>query len=161
MSVFRANTSTPYIVKPRIYVNFTSNLNGVISIADQATLFSYIEAEIPDFVDGNNSGGNSGGSGTTGRVLTINSRWKSTDEAMSSGLSFDVCWGYVASQEDTNVYTLENPESGTAIYVKDDNKEMGDYIGKYIAFYGETLDISVPSFTSYEVRDWGDAYSLS
>lgn len=157
VSVYRPNTSTPYIVKPRIYVNYTSNLNGAISIADQATLFSYIEAEIPNFV----SGSSSGGGGTTVRVLNINSSWKTTDEAEDSGMSFELCWGYVDSKVDTNVYLITNPLTGTGIYVEDDNKEIGDLVGKYIVFFGETLDISVPLFLAMEVRDWGDAYSLS
>ena len=158
ISVFRPNTSTPYIVKPRIYVNFTSNLNGEISIADQATLFSYINEEIPNFV-----GGNSGSGGTTGNVLTIESSWKSTEQAKNSGLSFELCWGYVDRKEDTSVYMLKDPVTGTYIYVEDDNKEMGDLVGKYIVFFGETIDIdlSTPLFLSYEVRDWGDTYSLS
>jgi hypothetical protein len=158
VSVFRPSTSTSYIVKPRIHVNFTSNLNGAMYIEDQATLFSYINIAIPNFVTGDSPG--TGGGGTTGRVLNINSSWKSTDEAEDSGLNFELCWGYVDSKVDTNIYLITNPLTGTAIYVEDDNKVIGEYIGKYIVFKGETIDISVPLFTVHELRDWGDTYSL-
>jgi hypothetical protein len=151
ISVFRPNTSTSYIVRPRINVNFTSNLNGAISITDQATLFSYINTEIPNFVD----------SGPTVKILYVDRSWKSTDDAEDSGLNFELCWGYVASKADDNIYIIENPESGTIIYVEDENKEFGEYMGKYIVFYGETLDIAVPLFLSYDIRDWGDTYNTS
>jgi hypothetical protein len=154
VSVFRGNTIAPYIVKPQITFNYGTGLS--VSVSGQAANFATVGSEISNYVPGSG-----GGSGTTGRVLTINSSWKSTDEAEDNGLSFEMCWGYVASKEDSTVYLIENPESGTAIYVEDDNKEMGEYIGKYIVFYGETIDLSVPLFLSYEVRDWGDTYSLS
>lgn len=154
VSVFRPNTIAPYIVKPQITFNYDTGLS--VSVSGQAANFATVGSEISNYVPGSG-----GGSGTTGRVLTINSSWKSTDEAEDNGLSFEMCWGYVASKEDSTVYLIENPESGTAIYVEDDNKEIGKYIGKYIVFYGETIDLSVPLFLSYEVRDWGDTYSLS
>lgn len=160
VSVFRGNTTAPYIVKPQITFNYATGLS--VSVSGQAANFATVGKAITNYIPG--TGGNIGGgsgSGNTGKVLTINSSWKSTDEAEDNGLSFEMCWGYVASKEYSTVYLIENPESGTAIYVEDDNKEIGEYIGKYIVFYGETIDLSVPLFLSYEVLDWGDTYSLS
>ena len=105
---------------------------------------------------GGESGGGSGSGGTTVTQLVIQSTWKSLQQALNDDRFFGICYAYIQSQADTNVYEIRNSNNGNILaYVEDETKEMKTLVGKYVAFYGELIDISVPMFIAHEFRGSG------
>ena len=137
-----------------------------MSVSGQASNFATVGSAITNYVPGkgDDSGGDSGdnpggGSGdTTGTQLFVQSGWYSLEQAINDDLFSGICYAYIQSRVDTNIYEIRNSKDAGNIlaYVEDETKNMYTLVGKYVAFSGEMADISAPMFIARSIEGSGD-----